>query len=361
MIRNYKETAAKFICAAFVVASVYLFFRYLFPPLLPFILALGLASLADIPSAKLASKTKIKANVYRILFSVILVLFIFVLIYLLINKLVYECTGLTAKLSDGGLERIFEAVDEKLNALGNKFPLIASINEESTGARARLMQLIEETTAGITSSVGKQASLMAGKMIVSLPGIILFIVIFIVALLFLAKDLDGLKNKISEAIPEKWRAKLSDFRDNVLKSVVGYIKSYALIMLVMFALLFIGFTLIRSKYALTLAVITAFLDMLPILGVGIVLLPWALAAFFQGNIATGVALIAVYASCIITRQIIEPKIVGKNIGLPPVVTLICMYAGLKLYGAAGLILLPFFAAIIFPVFKRKEGIDKDKK
>lgn len=361
MIKNYIETAAKFICAAFIGAAVYIFIRYLLPPLMPFILAFVLVALADIPSAKLAKRTKIKAKVYRLLFSVILVLAVFVIMYLLLNKLVFEVSELTSHLQDGGLERILLAIDEKLVSIGEKYPFLASISEESTGACAKMIELIEEAMAGVSTYLGQQASLLAGKMIISLPGTVLFIVIFIVALLFLALDFNGLKEKVRSLIPEKWRLKAARFKNSVLSSMVGYIKAYSLIMLVMFSVLFIGLTLIRSRYALTLAFITALLDMMPIIGVGIVLLPWAVALFLQGSAGMGLGVLGVYAACVITRQIIEPKIVGKNIGLPPVLTLICMYVGLKLFGAIGLIVFPFSAAVIFSSLKAKEGMDKKAK
>jgi len=103
---------------------------------------------------------------------------------------------------------------------------------------------------------------------------------------------------------------------------------------------FIGLTFIGVDYAFTLAIIIALLDILPVLGTGGIYVPWAIANFVMGNYRLGVALLVIYGIITVVRYMIEPKVVGQQLGIHPVLTLMSMFAGMKLIGAAGLILGP---------------------
>jgi len=132
----------------------------------------------------------------------------------------------------------------------------------------------------------------------------------------------------------------------VLFTIGNYIKAYAIILLITFALLLMGFMMLGMKNSLSLAVLVAFVDILPVLGVGIVLIPWAIFSFIVGDTATAVAIALLYAVIAVTRQIIEPHIIGKRTGLHPLVTVIALYIGFNVMGFFGMILFPFIMIII---------------
>jgi predicted PurR-regulated permease PerM len=102
----------------------------------------------------------------------------------------------------------------------------------------------------------------------------------------------------------------------------------------------------RYQKAPLIALLIALFDLFPIVGAGLILFPWAIISFIQGNIIKGIGLAALYLVVIIARQILEPKVIGRQVGLPPLVTLICMFVGTSLFGALGLFGLPIAAAII---------------
>ena len=130
------------------------------------------------------------------------------------------------------------------------------------------------------------------------------------------------------------------FKEKTTKIILKYIKSYLLIMLLTFSILLLGLTLLRIRYALLMAFVIAILDILPVIGLGAVLIPWALWSFASSNSALGIGLIILYGVAVIIRQIAEPKIVGKNLGLNPLLTIILMYIGFSLFGVIGLVLVP---------------------
>ena len=112
-----------------------------------------------------------------------------------------------------------------------------------------------------------------------------------------------------------------------------------------FALLFPGFCILRVRYAFLLAVVIAFVDMLPVLGVGTVLIPWSTVVLLQKNYYLGFGLLILYAAVLILRQILEPRLVGHSLGISPILTLFSTYAGWKLLGFWGMILGPVLAML----------------
>lgn len=110
-----------------------------------------------------------------------------------------------------------------------------------------------------------------------------------------------------------------------------------------------GFVLLRISYAPLLAFLTALVDAFPVLGTGTVLLPWALICFLQQDAARAAGLVGLYIVVWATRSFLEPRLVGRQLGLDPLVTLIALYSGYKLWGILGMLLMPLLAASAFPL------------
>jgi len=117
----------------------------------------------------------------------------------------------------------------------------------------------------------------------------------------------------------------------------------------------LGFLLLRVEYPFLLALLAAALDILPVFGVGTVLLPWALFCLLTGGILRGVGILVLYAVITVVRQIAEPHFVGKSIGLHPILMLIAFYVGIRLFGVAGILLGPLCAFVIKAIFDYTRG------
>jgi len=116
--------------------------------------------------------------------------------------------------------------------------------------------------------------------------------------------------------------------------------------LIAYSELTVGFLIIGIDYAFIIALLVAVIDMMPILGTGTVLIPWGIIAIIQKDYFTGFALLILYAVVTVIRNIIEPKIVGKSLGLYPVATLISMFVGYNILGIAGIFLFPIIILIL---------------
>lgn len=135
------------------------------------------------------------------------------------------------------------------------------------------------------------------------------------------------------------------------KGIKGYIKSQLILMIITFVILSISLTIIKAPYPILIAMGISILDILPILGSGIVMVPWSIISFIVGNNQMGINLAIVFAILVIIRQIIEPRILGKEIGIRPLHTFIATIFGSLILGPIGVIIGPLIAVIINSVLK----------
>ena len=166
-------------------------------------------------------------------------------------------------------------------------------------------------------------------------------------IVYFATDSGTISSGLLSILPDKWQKKLPHLKLKLTKTLTGYLKAYLLIMLITFLEVFVGLSVLGAEYAFILALIVAIVDLLPILGTGTVLVPWSVFAFLGSDIGLGIGLLVLYGVTIVVRQIIEPKIVGKAVGLHPLATLASVYIGLELLGFAGIFIGPIIVMFLF--------------
>ena len=146
---------------------------------------------------------------------------------------------------------------------------------------------------------------------------------------------------------------MSDIRDRFFVTVIKYIRSYTLIMLITFAELFLGLVLIGVENSWLYALLIAVFDALPVVGTGVIMIPWAVIELLSGRVSRGVGIGLLWLAVTVVRNIIEPRIVGRQVGLHPLLTLVSMFVGTKLFGMLGLIVLPLGMSIAVSVIKER--------
>ena len=127
--------------------------------------------------------------------------------------------------------------------------------------------------------------------------------------------------------------------------LLGWLKAQVKLSGVTFGMMALSFLLLRIPYGLLWAFLVALLDAFPILGTGAVLVPWSLVSFLQGDSLRAFGLLGTYAAVTVTRTVLEPRLVGRQLGLDSLVTLVCFYAGFRLWGILGMILAPMLAVV----------------
>ncbi len=230
------------------------------------------------------------------------------------------------------------------------------------------LQTILQSINGFISNLG--GYLQSGvttllQVVLSVPRIIVNVVITILALVFFTKDRVFMIDLLEYHVPETWLAKMNKVKKEVFSTIGSYLKVYSKILCITFIELLIAFSILnligfKITNVISLSFVIAIIDILPILGVGTVLIPWFIWCFIAGDIGLGIALLIVYLTILIIRQFLEPKLVSDQLGVHPIITLIAMYAGFKTVGFSGLILGPIALMILRCVYadQIKKGLLK---
>lgn len=185
----------------------------------------------------------------------------------------------------------------------------------------------------------------------SLPAGLIWTVMFILSLYFMVSQKEVVSQFLRKALGKKGTQKLNEIKSHCKKYLGGYVKAQLILMLIIFFVILTVLSIFDAPFALLIAAITAFMDALPFFGSGIVLWPMAAVYLIDGQTTLGIVYIAIYIAAMMLRRFIEPKLVSDRIGLNPIVTLIFMYVGYKLWGIGGLITGPLLLMLLISLYK----------
>ena len=341
--QKYRGFLLKFGYWAAIAAIVFVLLKYLLKPLGPFIIALAIAAILQ-PLVRYMTKTR-KLNrsavaVIAVIFTYLLLAALLVAIFVgLVSAVIGWASGLPAFFSTTIEPWIVDTGDALIDKVSRYYP---EINEMVNDVLPDVIKTISSKVVDFSASIVSWASNAGTK----LPGVMLATVVCVISTVFFAADYEHVTNSVISRLPEKGQEIVRTGK-SALKTIIGsYAKSYSLILLITFAEIAIGLLIIGMSNAVIIAVIIALFDILPVVGSGMVLLPWTIVLFIQGRIGKGIGLGILWIFVIIIRQVIEPKIVGKHVGMHPLMTLMCMWVGMKLFGGIGLFALPVGILVI---------------
>lgn len=329
--------------------------RYALPIVLPFAIAWGIALLIQKPSEALASRLSISKKLVSVLLLLLLLTATVWLIGASVRRLLLELQHL--------LERLLSQEDT-VNAVGNpidyfemitsKIPFLRRIGagERFYGLREGFNQAVSDFLKNLLESLSSAVPSLAAGLLSALPTILLSIVITVIAGFYFCIDGEGIRTAITSLLPSGLRSRLPAWKSRVKQFSKGYLRAYLLLFLLTFSELFLGFCLLRIEYAFLLALLISFVDLLPVLGVGAVLVPWSILLLLQKDLRLGLGLLILFGAVTVIRQIMEPRLLGKSLGLHPLFTLFASYAGWKLFGVAGMLLGPIIALAAKTLFDR---------
>ena len=187
---------------------------------------------------------------------------------------------------------------------------------------------------------------IVAKFVLNLPDFFVTATVTIIASFFICIDYEKIRDFILLQFSEDLKEKFLEIKEIFYKIIFKIIYSYFLIFLLTFSQLVLGLLLLKVNYALTLSLIIAVADIFPIIGTGTILVPWAIFEFVNVNYPLAIGLIALFFIITVVRNIVEPKIIGKNIGIHPLLSLAAMYFGLKTGGVIWAVFLPILLGVI---------------
>ena len=189
----------------------------------------------------------------------------------------------------------------------------------------------------------------------SVPRVLIFILVTVISSVYFSLDLERINAFCKQKLPKKLSAWLVNFKNRFLASLLKYLRAYLIIMLVTFIIMLFGFLVLGVRYAVLLAFVVALLDALPLIGVGTVLVPWSIYNLIFGDIGLGIGLAVLFVVHEVVRQFTEPKIIGKNLGIHPILSLFLLYAGYFVFGLLGLLLIPVLSVVVNILINKEDS------
>lgn len=376
-----RKTIINILYYALILTLFYCFMKYAFGLFFPFILAFLVAMVMQKPINFVSEKTKIKKGVVSGVMILMLVAVIGFLVSLLgvkiweafrdfldflvkkfgdlpnfLDKLELWVADRIRFLPDATENHLNSSISNALDKFKEQFvlPETGTVLQNAIGSIPISSVLEKVDLSKITSSIS--GVWYTAKQI---PTMLVAVVVSIFACCFMASDYDRLTDFVKRQFSSKGE-NFSKAKKIVATSFKNLIKAYALIILVTFVEMLLGlsalklFGIYRGSWIVFIALGTAIVDIMPVLGTGTILLPWSLYSFISGDIPMGIGVLVLYVFITVMRQFIEPKLVAGQLGLPPFVTIMGMYIGLKVFGIIGIFAVPL--TIILVKLLNDEGV-----
>ncbi|MGE4413078.1 MAG: sporulation integral membrane protein YtvI [Candidatus Caldatribacteriota bacterium] len=342
-IEQKKNFIINIIYLGIITGIIYIFIKHIFVLIMPFLIGFIVALLLR-PAIHFTAE---KFHIPHKAAAILLILLFYSISGLFLSWISLYCL---AEIKDS-IARIPEMYVLYIEPVIND--LFTIIEEVSTDIDPSIVSVIQDISAVLFNSVDSLVSKISSTVIqfissfVSfLPGLFLGIVFAIIFSFFIAIDYNKIINYISKKFKPKTQSYINEVKRFATEIGFKYLKAYVILMGITFVELAVGLSILKVDRAISIAALIAVIDFPPILGTGGVIIPWIIFEFIKGNLSFAIGLTILYLIITVVRNILEPKLIGEQIGLHPIVMIICMYIGLKSFGFAGLIILPVIIAFL---------------
>lgn len=356
----YKKFAVITLYVAVAVAVVFLVFNYLWSAILPFFVAYVFAECFR-PVVRYSEKHEKFPKRSFVLFVVLLAtVSVIMLIYAIARQIFFEARDLASAAKNMvSLMRDDDSyASEIIEKINGMIPFV-DLRERLWEMRDNLDEELWAIILSFGETVSGSVISLIGNAAAFFPNLLLSTAVVIIATYHFAIDRVRVNCFFLSLFPKNVRPLLKYAKDILANTVGKYLRAYGLLFLITFSELLLAFMVLGVDYSFVLALVIALVDFLPVLGTGTALVPWSAFALFSGDYGLGIGLLVTYAIITVVRQVIEPKIVGKFIGLSPLAALASMYIGLKLMGIIGIFVFPMGAIILKRVLEIREEVIKE--
>lgn len=334
----------------FIFYGLPVLFTYLYPFIFAFAMAAFVNPLVNTVN-KWLSKTKIKSSITRgivtLLITILILLFLITLFYLIIGTLLREILGLATSIQDNWptIVQTFENTERWLTVQIDILPPEAI--EIIEGVIENFLLFLRNFSGNLLN----YTVTISGFMISIAGSLSLNVITFFLSLYFLMSDFENIIEDFKQKTNDRILNTLKILKNTTILGVGGYIKTQMLLALLAFVVMFVAFTLYGQDYALTIAVILAIVDIIPLVGTIAVLFPWGLFELFFGVPNFGLFLVLLGIVFFLFRRLTEPKIMGTQTGLHPIFALIGIYVGIQFSGLWGALLGPLVMVVLIGIIK----------
>ncbi len=344
--KYYIKIFSKFAIFAFIILAIFGLYK-LAVFYMPFVIALIIASIAEPLIKFFMKKCKMKRKLASTISLLIIVILITIILTLLISSIVSESIKLIENLN------VYAT-----NAYNYGMNILKDIQEGRIQIPQEVIDIVEKSYSGLLDS----AKTFIGNFFTSLintigalPGGITFSFVTILAVVFICFDRDYIISTCKKHIPSKWLEKIKMVFRETFSVTIEYIKAEAKLSFLCFILVLVGLTImdligLKVEFLIIMALFIGFVDILPIFGAGAVMIPWAIYLVIVGNIPLAIGVGILWIIWAIIKNLLEPKMISKQMGLHPIFILLAMYTGSKIFGILGLMLGPIILLVLKNIF-----------
>ena len=346
-MKKYCKALVNIAVAAVILAAIVFLLPRLFIFFMPFVMGWIVAWIAGPLVHFFEEKIKLKRKAGSAFVIIVIIALVVLGIYLVCAQLFHQISGLVEALPEmlNSMEADFESIGKRLNLLLAKLPgdIQLNLHSEELQLDSYLGDLLEKFGSPTIEAAGNLAKL--------LPGIFIGVIMALLSAYFFVAERHQLNDWFRSKMPASVQMRYQQIRRSLGKSVGGYFKAQIKIEVWMFFLLLIGLGILQVDYFGLIALGIAFLDFLPFLGTGTALIPWAIVKILTTDYKTAIGLLIIWGVGQLARQLIQPKIVGDSIGVPPLPTLFLLYIGYKLGGVLGMIVAVPAGLLVYSLYE----------
>ncbi|SJZ64957.1 sporulation integral membrane protein YtvI [Selenihalanaerobacter shriftii] len=325
-----------------VVLLSVIFFKYILVYLLPFVIAFIITSLIEPIIKLLQTKFKLSRGIAVAICLGIILIIIILVTTIFFSRLFIELNRLANNIPEFKVlgEKMDWVVEQNqnLSKILTELKLPPTVKDVITHNLQELYQQLREVIRiGVTSFL----NLLKG-----LPRLITVLLISLISTFFISRDRELINEAFLKVIPNAWQQKTRKLEAEIMDAAVGFIRAELILISITTILSISGLLILGSDYAITLGLLAGILDLIPVIGPSLVFGPLVIYSLIIGQSSFGIALLVLYTLIAIVRQLTEAKIIGKNIGLHPLATLISMYVGVQLLGISGFFIGPAVLIVV---------------
>lgn len=314
--------------------------KYLIPIVLPFVMAVILASLIDPIVRYLQQKGKLNRTLAVISTMTFFLVIIGTITVAIISRLIVELEKLSKALPKYSVILGAQGLhlQQQLQTWYLDIELPDQVMEQLQGSLESLIELLKVTT---TNTIDLLLTILAG-----VPGGLLITIIAILATYFFSRDKEQIMANFFKMLPVHWEEKLRSIFGELERAIIGFLRAQLFLISVTAVQTIVILYILNIDYAFTMGLVVGLVDILPVLGPGAVFIPWVVIEFLLGEKKLAFYLLLLYGSVVVVRQLLQPKVIGEQVGIHPLSALVAMYVGLKIMGVWGVIIGPMLLVLL---------------
>ena len=336
-INKQKIFIIKFLYFILILGIIFSIFKYALPVLFPFLVAFSISIILRHPVDFISKHLKINRKFVGVLLLLLLygsISFVFIFFGTKLFRYIGELFQKLPEIYTTNIEPALNTIIYKIQDIIPELNVVLDLEN------------ISKYIMNIINSISLSAVNLIASIATKIPSFLVKFIFAIIASFLCTLDYYKVTGFIMRQFPERVQEIIINVKQNIFGTIVKFLKAYSILMFVTFIQLSIGLTIFNIPNAITFAVIFSMLDVLPAIGVGGLLIPWSIIEFIKGNYDLAIGLLVIYGIISIVRSILEPKVIGKQIGLNPLITLTSMFLGAEILGFFGIFIFPIIATII---------------